>query len=136
MLVADHGDVKKPGASWYIPELPSTASDRSIWAGSHTPDDPVSFSRHGRSRAAMGSSLAPPTTAAVIAPMEMPATATGLNPGRSSKSALRTPNSYAPNAPPPCRTTAVLTLPFWTVMAHLGFQQTMRTRLRLARDTT
>src|SRR3954451_9683777 len=132
MLVADHGDVNRPGASRYMPGLPSTARDRSIWAGSHTPDDTVSFSRHSRSRAEMGSSLAPPTTAAVIAPMEMPATATGLNPGRCSKRALRTPNSYAPNAPPPCRTTAVWTLPFWTVMAHLGFQQTMRTLVPLA----
>src|SRR3954452_13901089 len=127
MLVAVDGDVNKPGASWYMPGLPSTASDRSIWAGSQTPEDTVSFSRHSRSRAAMGSSLAPPTTAAVVAPMEMPATATGLNPGRSSKSALRDAKSYPPNRPPARRTTAVWTFPFWTVMAHLGFERTMQT---------
>jgi len=35
----------------------------------------------------------------VTAPIEMPVTSTGVNPGRLSYSALSTPYSLAPNAP-------------------------------------
>ena len=44
----------------------------------------VSLWRHSASRAAIGSAVAPPSTAAVIAPIDTPVTATGRNPGRCS----------------------------------------------------
>ena len=87
MLVSSQGVVNSPACSWYIPGLPKVASARSIGAGSHgvgTGDATVSLRRHSVSSARIGSSAAPPSTAAVIAPIEMPATATGRNPGRDS----------------------------------------------------
>jgi len=81
--------------------------------------DTVSFFRQSLSSVDTGSVGAPPSTAAVMAPIEMPVTATGLKPGRCSYSALSTPYSYAPSAPPPCSTTAVWTFPFWGTMTNL-----------------
>ncbi len=87
MLVSSQGVVNSPACSWYIPGLPKVASARSIGAGSHgagTGEATVSLRRHSVSSARIGSPAAPPSTAAVIAPIEMPATATGRNPGRDS----------------------------------------------------
>lgn len=57
--------------------LATTASrELGIWGST------VNLSRHSVSRAAMGWPRAPPSTAAVTAPIEMSATAGGLNPGR------------------------------------------------------
>ena len=63
------------------------ASDRSTAGGSMTGPAralTVSLRRHSVSSAAMGSPGAPPRTAAVIAPIDTPVTATGRNPGRCS----------------------------------------------------
>jgi len=90
----------------YLPGSPNAASDRSINFGSGTPTDTVN-SRHILSNASIGSPVAPPSTAAVTAPIEIPVTATGVNPGRFSYSAFSTPYSCAPSAPPPCSTIAV-----------------------------
>ena len=78
------GAVNIPACSWYMPGLPSCASDRSTTAGTPGGAPTVSLRRHNVSRAVIGSPLAPPSTAAVIAPIDTPATATGRNPGRCS----------------------------------------------------
>ena len=79
--------MNSPARSWYMPGLPNIASDRSTGAG--RPRGPVgavtvSLARHSASRAEIGSVRAPPSTAAVMAPIDTPATATGRNPGRCS----------------------------------------------------
>ena len=87
MLVSSQGVVNNPACSWYMPGLPKVASARSSGAGSHgvgTGEVTVSLRRHSVSSASIGSPAAPPRTAAVIAPIEMPATATGWKPGRCS----------------------------------------------------
>src|SRR4051794_612682 len=122
MLVAVHGDVNKPGASSYIPGLPSTASDRSIWAGSQTPDDTVSFSRHSRSQGGDGIVLGASDDGRRDRTDGDAGHGHRLKPGSLFEERFEDAEFIRAKAPPPCRTTAVWTLPFWTAMAHLGFQ--------------
>src|SRR3954470_14099600 len=82
-----YGERYSSGLSQYMPGLPYTARDCSTSGGSQgigSGEDTVSRLRHSSSRAAIGSLLAPPSTAAVIAPIEMPVTAIGSKPGRRS----------------------------------------------------
>src|ERR1035437_782801 len=82
MLVDAHGAVNSSAFRRYMPGLPKFARERSIGPMMGSGAATVSLSCQSLFRASIGS-LEPPSTAAVTAPIEMPATAAGLKPGRA-----------------------------------------------------